>query len=190
MNTFSDKILNSVEFLTVYNLKLLCKKLGIKGYSGKRKLWIQTTIRNHLTKQQEKEMIKVKGLFCYPEIIQTIYQYHTVDDVDLKRIDMMKTAKKDMKKVSEFLELLEDTPMRSRKYLCRENNYRNMWHVKDILCQYEVLTRTDFKKFLKKDLKRWLQALHYKPKGGLCKLRKKQLYDLVIKENDILISIR
>ena len=32
MNTFSQKLYNSIEFKTVFQLKLMCKELGIKGY--------------------------------------------------------------------------------------------------------------------------------------------------------------
>jgi len=195
MNTFNDKILNSVEFLNVFQLKLLCKQLKIKGYSGKKKLWIQTRIRKHLLDQQEKEIQETKGLFCYPEIIQTIYEYHSVDDVDLKRLDLIKNAKTEIIKIKEFLQLLKNKPENlygrtEIKYLCREKNYRNICHVKENYEKYNLLIRTDFHKFLKEDLKKWLKTLHYKPNGGFVKLRKKQLYNLVIEKNNILMSIQ
>lgn len=183
MNTFSQKLYNSVEFKTVFQLKLMCKELGIRGYSGKRKLWIQNRIKKHLNQKQEKEMKKVTGLFCYPEIIQTIYQYHTVDDVDLKRKNVLINAKKEYTKTSKLIEDYEHYARIPRRNAIKKYNYRNWYHLQDENRNFWILQRTDFNKMLKNDLKIWLKILGYKPKGGLSKLRKKQLKEMVIKYN-------
>jgi hypothetical protein len=181
MNTFSQKLYNSVEFKTVYQLKLMCKELGIRGYSGKRKLWIQNRIKKHLNQKQEKEMKKVTGLFCYPEIIQTIYQYHTVDDIDLKRKNLLVNAKKEFKRTSKLIEDFEHYARIPRRNEIKKHNYRNWYHLQDENRNFWILQREDINKMLKKDLKQWLKTLGYKPKGGLSKLRKKPLYEMVLK---------
>jgi hypothetical protein len=189
MDTFSQKLYNSVEFKTVFQLKLTCKKLGIRGYSGKRKLWIQNKIKKHLNQNQENEMKKTKGLFCYPEIIQIIYKYHTVDDVDLKRKNILKNAKKEFIKTQKLLSEFEKYNRITRIQNLKKHNYRNWYHLCDENQKFWILKHTDFKKMLKSQLKEWLKILSYKPKGGLSKLRKKQLYDLVIKYNEELSLI-
>ena len=184
MNTFSQKLYNSVEFKTVFQLKFMCKELGIRGYSGKRKLWIQNRIKKHLNQKEEKEMEKTKGLFCYPEIIQIIYQYHTVDDVDLKRKNLLKNAKKEYIRTQKLIKEYQSLATRARRLELGKHNYRNWYHLLDEDENFQILQRQDFNKMLKKHLKIWLQTLGYKPKGGLSKLRKKQLYNLVIKHNE------
>ena len=184
MNTFSHKLYNSVEFKTVYQLKVLCKELGIRGYSGKRKLWIQNKIKTHLNKQQQTEVQKAKGLFCYPEIIQTIYQYHTVDDVDLKRKNILDNAKKEEKRTQELMEKFRSLPKRLRNKELKKYNYRNFRHLNDESYDFWILSRKDFNKMYVRELKIWLKRLGYKPKGGVSKMRKKQLYKMVVKYNE------
>ncbi|SUZ50918.1 uncharacterized protein METZ01_LOCUS3772 [marine metagenome] len=184
MNTFSKKLYNSVEFKTVFQLKLMCKELGIRGYSGKRKLWIQNKIKTHLNKQQQTEVEKAKGLFCYPEIIQTIYQYHTVDDVDLKRKNILNNAKKEEKRTRELMEQYKYLHKRLRNKELKKYNYRNFRHLNDVNHDFWILSRKDFNKMYVRELKIWLKRLGYKPKGGISKLRKKQLYEMVVKYNE------
>jgi hypothetical protein len=184
MNTFSQKLYNSVEFKTVFQLKLMCKELGIKRYSGKRKLWIQNKIKTHLNKQQQTEVQKAKGLFCYPEIIQTIYQYHTVDDVDLKRKNILDNAKKEYERTKKLIKDFESCPRRVKNKELKKYNYINWYHLVDENRNFWTLHRKDFNKMLKNELKMWLKKLGYKPKGGISKLRKKQLYEMVVKYNE------
>jgi len=184
MNTFSKKLYNSVEFKTVFQLKLMCKELGIKRYSGKRKLWIQNKIKTHLNKQQQTEVQKAKGLFCYPEIIQTIYQYHTVDDVDLKRKNILDNAKKEYERTKKLIKDFESCPRRVKNKELKKYNYINWYHLVDENRNFWTLHRKDFNKMLKNELKMWLKKLGYKPKGGISKLRKKQLYEMVVKYNE------
>ena len=181
MNTFSQKLYNSVEFKTVYQLKLMCKQLGIRGYSGKRKLWIQNRIKKHLNQKEEKEMKKVTGLFCYPEIIQTIYLYHTVDDIDLKRKNILVNAKKEFIRTTKLINDFGHYARIPQRNEIKKHNYRNWYHLQDENENFKILQREEFNKMLKKHLKTWLIVLGYKPKGGLSKLRKKQLYNLVLK---------
>ena len=161
----------------------MCKELGIRGYSGKRKLWIQNRIKKHLNQKQKKEMEKAKGLFCYPEIIQTIYQYHTVDDVDLKRKNVLINAKKEYEKTTKLIEDCKAYPRIQRRNFIKKHNYRNWYHLLDEHQNFWILQRKDINKMLKDHLKLWLKTLGYKPKGGLSKLRKKQLYEMVLKYN-------
>lgn len=181
MNTFSQKLYNSVEFKTVYQLKLLCKELGIRGYSGKRKLWIQNKIKKHLNQKQEKEIQKTKGLFCYPEIIQIIYQYHTVDDVDLKRKNILDNAKKEFKRTKKLIKDFESYPRRAQNKELKKHKYRNWYHLVDENYNFFILSRKDFNKMYIRELKMWLKILGYK---RLSKLRKKQLYEMVVKYNE------
>jgi hypothetical protein len=189
MNTFTQKLYNSVEFKTVFQLKLMCKELGIRRYSGKRKLWIQNRIKKHLNQKQEKEMKKVKGLFCYPEIIQVIYQYHTVDDVDLKRKNLLKNSHKEYLKTKKLIEDYGHLKTRPRRVEIKKHNFRNWYDLLDQNEAFYVLARQDFDKMLKKHLKLWLKTLGYKPKGGLSKLRKGQLLSLLRKHNEELSLI-
>tara|TARA_B100000953_G_scaffold35931_1_gene28130 strand:+ start:299 stop:868 length:570 start_codon:yes stop_codon:yes gene_type:complete len=184
MNTFSKKLYNSVEFKTVFQLKLMCKELGIRGYSGKRKLWIQNKIKTHLNKQQQTEVEKAKGLFCYPEIIQTIYQYHTVDDVDLKRKNILDNAKKEYERTKKLIKDFESCPRRVKNKELKKYNYINWYHLVDENRNFWTLHRKDFNKMYVRELKIWLKRLGYKPKGGISKLRKKQLYEMVVKYNE------
>lgn len=184
MNTFSQKLYNSVEFKTVFQLKLMCKELGIKRYSGKRKLWIQNKIKTHLNKQQQTEVQKAKGLFCYPEIIQTIYQYHTVDDVDLKRKNILDNAKKEYERTKKLIEQVGSLNRRVQNKVLKKYNYRNFKHLTYESYDFWILSRKDFNKMYVRELKIWLKRLGYKPKGGISKLRKKQLYEMVVKYNE------
>lgn len=189
MNTFDLKTLNSVEFLTVFQLKMVCKNLKIRGYSGKRKSIVQNMIITYLKNKQEKEIQETKGLFCYPEIIQTIYEYHNIDDVDYKRKNIIKNAKKEYERTKIIITKFANVPWRERNAELKKLKYR---HWNDILNEnygLAILMRTDFNKMLKRDLKIWLQTLGYKPKGGLSKLRKNQLLNLVEKHVEELSSI-
>ena len=150
---------NSVEFKNVCQLKLMCKELGIRGYSGKRKSWIQNIIKKHSKQKEEKEMKKETGLFCYPDIIQIIYQYHDVDDIDLKRKNHLISVKK------EYLR----TPLHLRTTSSTRTGTRNFY--------IWILARTDFNRMSISNLKIWLKVLGYKQKS----LTERQLRDMVIR---------
>jgi hypothetical protein len=179
-----NKQIYSVDFLSVFQLKNLCKDLGIKGYSGKKKLYLQNKIRSHLKNKQETEVENTKGLYFYPAIIQTIFEYHIVDDINLKRIEIIENSKTECDNVQKLVDLINKTPRVKRKYLCRSYMYHDVNHVLRKNHIHKTLSRNDFIKFSKQDLQLWLKTLYYKPKGGISKLSKKNAYALVISCNE------
>ena len=188
MNQFSQKLYNSIDFKDTYELKLMCKQCSIKGYSSKKKIWMQNKIKTYL-KQKEIKEIEKKGLFCYSDIIQIIYQYHNIDDVDLKRKKIIKKSHKKFLKTTKIINYYKNINRRQRQKEIKKYNFHSWYDLIDQNYTFYILSRKDFNKMFKYDLKLWLKTLGYKQKGGLSKLRKKELYNLVIKYNDILSFI-
>ena len=61
------------------------------------------------------------------------------------------------------------------------HNYINWYHLVDENYNFFTLSRKDFNKMYIRELKMWLKKLGY---GRLSKLRKKELYEMVVKYNE------
>lgn len=173
--------------MKVFELKLKCKELGLRGYSRLRKKQLQNFVINHLKKKQEEEVKKQKGLFCYPDIITKIYQFVDYDDTNKKRKDMIINSQKEIIRLQKIQEDISEINMsaREQRLFFRNNNteFRGSYHLKELIFRNVILSRNleelnNNKLTLKNDLKIWIKTLKL-PVGGLSKLRKNQLLDIV-----------
>ena len=178
--------LTSIRLMKVFELKLKCKELKIKGYSRLRKRELQDFIINYLKKKQENEIKKQKGLFCYPDIIQKIYEYVDYDDTNRKRKEVIINSKKEilrLQKLKKGINDLKMTPRATRLFYRNDTEFNGSYFLNNEIYKNKVLNKSleelnNKKLTLKNDLKVWIKTLKL-PIKGLSKLRKNQLLDIV-----------
>lgn len=178
--------LTSIRLMKVFDLKLKCKELGIKGYSRLRKKELQDFIIDYLKKKQENVIKKQKGLFCYPDIITKIYEYVDYDDTNKKRKEIIINSKKEILRLEKLKKEINDLGMASRVmrlFYRNETEFHSIYDLNHQLYKNIVLNKSledlnNNKLTLKNDLKIWIKALKL-PIIRLNKLRKNTLLGII-----------
>lgn len=178
--------LTSIRLMKVFDLKLKCKELGIKGYSRLRKKELQDFIIDYLKKKQENVIKKQKGLFCYPDIITKIYEYVDYDDTNKKRKEIIINSKKEILRLEKLKKEINDLGMTSRVmrlFYRNETEFHSIYDLNHQLYKNIVLNKSledlnNNKLTLKNDLKIWIKALKL-PIIRLNKLRKNTLLGII-----------
>jgi hypothetical protein len=178
--------LTSIRLMKVFDLKIKCKQLGIKGYSRFRKRELQDFIIDYLKKKQENEIKTQKGLFCYPDIISKIYEFVDYDDTNQKRKEVIINSKKEILRLQKLKKGINDlnmTPRATRLFYRNDSEFHSSYYLnaeiyKNIVLNKNLEELNNKKLTLKNDLKTWIKTLKL-PIKGLSKLRKNQLLDIV-----------
>ena len=160
-----------------------------RKYSEKSLPFFSNVVKKHFN-QIEKLEIQKRGLFCYPDIISIIYQYHTVSeyDIDIKRHDLLRNATQEYSDVRILIQITQ--PIWEPR-LCPQTLTMIMHPpITDLnkfslllneQINYTILIRDDFNEMNKTELKMWLKTMGY---SGFESLQQKQLRNLVIKYNN------
>ena len=192
MNNFEK----TISVMNVYQLKLKCKQLKIKGYSKLRKAELKRKIFNYYKEQQKEEIAKQKGLFVYDDIISIIYQYVDVDDIHTKRKEMIFNSKRELKKIKNILysEMKYIKRITSKKKYVRDNypEYKSYYNMLKQFKSFKILNKSiitlNNKKTTKEELKIWLQTLKITVNGGIGKKKKRELLYIVNENYDIIMN--
>jgi len=162
-----------------YQLIMECKKLKIKKYSK----WNKKTLIQNLcdfTKKQQSNIIKNENnLFCYPEIIDTIYQYVNISSIDIYRTNIIQEYnQQELLKYQELYDNLIILPIRERKYFLRNNGFLSKYSIIHKIRDIKIINMalSDIIK-KKENCYLWLSILKYTVSR---KMLKSELIDLVI----------
>ena len=157
-------MIKTLSTMTVYQLKLECKKLKIRGYSKLRKKGIRELLENHYRKEEIKKYEKDESIFCYPEILREIYSYVDLDKVDEERRKLIKNIPEKNKKLKKYIEIYYTKKAREKRPYLLTVGYGSLWSLKDDILFNEYLTYSLEKlmKSKKEILYRWLKGLQYK----------------------------
>lgn len=179
--------IKSLRTMTVYQLKLECKKMGIKRYSHLRKKELRELVENEKRKKEMEIHKNDKNIFCYPEILKEIYSFVDMDNTDIKRIEKIKNAKKDLIKHKTHYEGINAIKCnRKKRQYVLKNGYTSAYHILDSYNYTLYLTYNleILKKSKKEILYQWLRNLEYKVprktrKGEMKKLVEKYYNELL-----------
>lgn len=162
----------NLNLLKVKELKIKCKELNIKKYSKLKKNELIILIENKI-KKKEIEQIQTENIFCYPDILNIIYEYININNLNEERKKIIKKAKEEHDIIFQYywtyshLKTIEE----QKDYL-KSINYNNINELEDKEKLYRIL-KSDFENELlcssKQVLYIWLTALQYKVKKNLCK---------------------
>lgn len=169
------------EIMNKFELIFECKKLKIKKYSKWNKQRLIKELHDY-TKKQEKNIVKTEeNIFCYPEIIDTIYEYVNYSKMDIYRENIKNENNKEkFEKIQKIYEIYESLPIIEKKLYLRENGYlskynlqNEMLNIKVVNMKYEEIIK------LKDYCYRWLNMFHY---PVFKKMRKIEMVIMIKKE--------
>lgn len=173
-------MIKSLSTMTVYQLRMECKKLKIRRYSKLRKKELRELVENHYRKQQVEKLEKDETIFCYPEILKEIYSFVDFDNTDLQRKKLISNVPQKIEKLKNYLNEYSRKQVRCRRQYLISIGYGSFWSLKDDIIFNEYLTYSLEKLMTSKKevLYKWLKGLQYKVTK---KIRKKEMKDMVKK---------
>lgn len=180
----------SVELMTVYEMKLMCKKMKLKRYSRLRKKDLKQFLKDHIdVEQREKQMkqLETDNIFCYPDILKEIYSYVDYDNTKTIRKEMIQKSFEKREKCIILLDKYKLLKSRiERKTFLRQNLYTSIWSLREELNRCIALRYSldELKKQRKETLYIWLKTLKYKV---VRKMLKKDMLLMVIKSYEEII---
>lgn len=175
-----NKMIKSYATMTVYDLKMECKRLKIRGYSKLRKKELRELVENYTRKEQVKTMETEETIFCYPEILKTIYSYVDVDNTNEERKKLLQDPLSKQKILKKYLAEYNKKRVRERKGYLLSIGFRNKYDIVDRITQCEILSY-EYEKLIKCNksvLYIWLKGLEYKVTQ---KIKKKEMKEMVEK---------
>lgn len=177
-------MIKSYAMMTVYQLRMECKRLKIRGYSKLRKKELRELVENHARKEQVKEIQKDEDIFCYPEILKEIYSYVDMDNTNEERKKLLKNLESETLKLNRYREIYSKKKLREKRQYLNKIGLKNLWQLKNKIEQYGYMSY-DLKLLMKSRkniLYLWLKGLEYKVKKDMKKKEMKELVEKYYKE--------
>ena len=119
-------MIKSYAMMTVYQLRMECKRLKIRGYSKLRKKELRELVENHARKEQVKEIQKDEDIFCYPEILKEIYSYVDMDNTNEERKKLLKNLESETLKLNRYREIYSKKKLREKRQYLNKIGLKNL----------------------------------------------------------------